>query len=140
MGEVHARPVDDPELQAADGSSARVGQPVLRYGGADRTSGAQRFVADLSFPGAAQVALVSIPVGRAEILGVDGSEARRVPGVVDVVTAAELPSPMPRFGTSHQDRPVLAAGRVNFHGEPVAAVVAETADAAQAAARRGAHG
>jgi CO/xanthine dehydrogenase Mo-binding subunit len=42
---------------------------------------------------------------------------------------------MPRFGTSHQDRPVLAAGRVNFHGEPVAAVVAETADAAQAAAR-----
>src|SRR3954462_11963322 len=42
---------------------------------------------------------------------------------------------MPRFGVSHTDRPVLAAGRVNYHGEPVAAVVAETLDAAQAAAR-----
>ena len=135
MAEAPARPVDELDLQAANGSPARIGRPVLRYGGADRTTGAQRFVADLSFPGAAQVALVTIPVGCAEILGVDSSQARRVPGVFDVVTAAELPSPMPRFGPSHEDRPVLAAGRVNFHGEPVAAVVAETTDAAQAAAR-----
>jgi CO/xanthine dehydrogenase Mo-binding subunit len=113
----------------------QVGRPVLRYGGADRTSGAQRFVADLRFPGSLQVALVSVPVGCADVLGVDVTAARAVPGVVDVVTAADLPSPMPRFGVSHIDRPVLADGRVNFHGEPVAAVVAETLDAAQAGAR-----
>jgi CO/xanthine dehydrogenase Mo-binding subunit len=127
--------MDELELQAGNGSPAHVGRPVLRYGGADRSSGAQRFVADLSFPGAAHVALVTVPVGCAEIVGVDSSRARAVPGVLDVVTAAELPSPMPRFGMSHQDRPVLATDHVNFHGEPVAAVVAETADAAQAAAR-----
>jgi CO/xanthine dehydrogenase Mo-binding subunit len=135
MAEAPTRPVDELDLQAGNGSPARVGRPVLRYGGADRASGAQRFVADLSFPGAAQVALVTIPVGCAEIHGVESSRARGVAGVVDVVTTAELPSPMPRFGISHQDRPVLAADRVNFHGEPVAAVVAETTDAAQAAAR-----
>jgi CO/xanthine dehydrogenase Mo-binding subunit len=135
VAEAPPRPADEMDLQAAGGAPARVGHPVLRYGGADRASGAQRFVADLSFPGAAHVALVTVPVGCAEILGADSSGAREVAGVLDVVTAAELPSPMPRFGTSHQDRPVLAAGRVNFHGEPVAAVVAETADAAQAAAR-----
>jgi CO/xanthine dehydrogenase Mo-binding subunit len=112
-----------------------VGQPVLRYGGGDRTSGAQRFVADLRFPGALQVALVTVPVGCADILGIDATAARAIPGVVDVVTAADLPSPMPRFGVSHIDRPVLADGRVNYHGEPVAAVLAETLDAAQAAAR-----
>ena len=113
----------------------QVGKPVLRYGGGDRTSGAQRFVADLRFPGSLQVALVSVPVGCAEVLGVDTTAARAIPGVVDVLTAADLPSPMPRFGVSHTDRPVLADGRVNYHGEPVAAVVAETLDAAQAAAR-----
>lgn len=113
----------------------QVGRPVLRYGGDARTTGAQQFLADLRFPGALQVALVTLPVGCADVLGVDATAARAVPGVVDVVTAADLPSPMPRFGVSHTDRPVLADGRVTFHGEPVAAVVAETLDAATAAAR-----
>src|SRR3954449_9762388 len=82
-----------------------------------------------------QVALVTVPVGCADVLGIDTAAARAIPGVVDVVTAAELPSPMPRFGIPPTDRPVLADGRVNYHGEPVAAVVAETLVAAQAAAR-----
>jgi CO/xanthine dehydrogenase Mo-binding subunit len=79
--------------------------------------------------------LVTIPVGCAEITGIDKAAALRIPGVVDVVAGVDLPSPMPRFGVSHQDRPVLADGRVNFHGEPVAAVLAETAEAAYAGAR-----
>src|SRR3954470_4459485 len=122
MADARTRAVDELDLQTANGSSARVGRPVLRYGGADRTSGAQRFVADLSFPGAAHVALVTVPVGCAEILGVDSSAASVVPGPVEVATAPELPSPIPRFGTAPLDGSVLAADRVNFHGEPVAAV------------------
>lgn len=117
------------------GSGRNVGQPVLRYGGEDRTTGAQRFIADLEFTNALQVALVTIPVGCAEITGIDKAAALRIPGVVDVVAGVDLPSPMPRFGVSHQDRPVLADARVNFHGEPVAAVLAETAEAAYAGAR-----
>lgn len=112
-----------------------VGEPILRYGGADRTTGAQLFLSDLRFPDAAQVALVTIPVGCAEILSIDVSDALAMAGVIDVVSAADLPQPMPRFGISHQDRPVLATGTVNYHGEPVAAVVAETIDDARAAAR-----
>lgn len=116
-------------------SGRNVGQPVLRYGGEDRTTGAQRFVADLEFTNALQIALVTIPVGCAEITGIDKAAALRIPGVVDVVAGVDLASPMPRFGVSHQDRPVFADGRVNFHGEPVAAVLAETAEAAYAGAR-----
>jgi CO/xanthine dehydrogenase Mo-binding subunit len=129
------RPVDELDLQADPGPAGQVGRPVLRYGGGDRSSGAQRFVADLAFPGAAPVALVTVPVGSADILEVDTSDALAIPGVLAVLTAADLPSPTPRFGVSHQDRPVLAAGRVTYHGEPVAAVAAETLDAARAAAR-----
>ena len=47
MAEPATRPVDDPVLRAGDAPAAQVGRPVLRYGGADRASGAQRFVADL---------------------------------------------------------------------------------------------
>ena len=135
MTEAPPRPAGELDIDAALGPDARVGQPVLRYGGADRATGAQRFLADLSFPGAAQVALVTIPVGCADIVAIDTSQAQQMPEVVAVITAEDLPSPMPRFGISHQDRPVLADGRVTYHGEPVAAVVAESADAAHAAAR-----
>ncbi|MEL7184242.1 MAG: ATP-binding protein, partial [Pseudomonadota bacterium] len=50
------------------------------------------------------------------------------------ITAADLPQPMPRFGPERQDRPVMAVGETKFHGEPVAAVVAETKDIAAFAA------
>ena len=58
----------------------------------------------------------------------------RVPGVRLVMTAADLPQPMPRFGPQRHDRPVLATGETKYHGEPVAAVAAETQDAAEEAA------
>ena len=50
------------------------------------------------------------------------------------MTPADLPSPMPRFGPQLRDRPVLAVGETAYHGEPVAAVAAETRDAAEEAA------
>ena len=50
------------------------------------------------------------------------------------MTAADLPQPMPRFGPQRRDRPVLAVGETKYHGEPVAAVAAETRDAAEEAA------
>jgi CO/xanthine dehydrogenase Mo-binding subunit len=112
-----------------------VGTSVRRYGGDDRVSGQQRFLSDLRFTGAAQVALVTLPVAHAEITSIDTDGAAAMPGVLAVVSARDLPHPVPRFGISHQDRPVLADGEVLYHGEPVVAVVAETGDQAEAAAR-----
>ncbi len=111
-----------------------VGQSVLRYGGQDRVSGAQKFLSDVRFPGAAHVVLVTLPVGCAEILAVHTDAARRLPGVVDIVSAADLPQPVPRFGVSHKDRPVLATGSTTYHGEAVAAVIADSVDQARAGA------
>ncbi len=76
-----------------------------------------------------------LPVGCAELIAIDTSAAAAMPGVVAIVTAEDLPTPMPCFGVSHPDRPVLATRTANYHGEPVAAVVAETTDAARNAAR-----
>lgn len=116
-------------------ASATVGASIRRYGGEDRVTGHQKFLSDLRFAGAAEATLVTLPVACATITKIDTSRAAEMPGVIAVVSAADLPQPVPRFGISHQDRPVLADGEVLYHGEPVVAVVAETLDQAESAAR-----
>ncbi|HEY4853148.1 MAG TPA: xanthine dehydrogenase family protein molybdopterin-binding subunit [Streptosporangiaceae bacterium] len=80
------------------------------------------------------VKLITVDCAHARIQRIDTEQARARPGVRAVVSAADLPNPMPRFGPVYQDRPVLALGETRFHGEPVAAVVAETEQAAEEAA------
>jgi len=111
-----------------------IGVSAERVGGVDRVTGAQRFLADLSVPNALQVKLVTLDCPTARIDGIDTAEAARVPGVRLITTAADLPDPMPRFGMQYHDRPVIAIGETKFHGEPVAAVAAETREAAEEAA------
>jgi CO/xanthine dehydrogenase Mo-binding subunit len=92
-------------------------------------------VADIRLEDQLHVKLVALDVARARIVSIDSSAALAVPGVRLVLTAADLPDPMPRFGPQWQDRPVLAIGETHYHGEPVAAVAADTLDAAEEAAR-----
>jgi len=117
-------------------SDHQVGVSARRVGGRERVTGEQRFVGDVRLNNALHVKLVTLDCARARILGVETADAERVPGLRAVITAADLPDPMPRFGPVYQDRPVLAAGETKFHGEPVAAVAAETEEAAEEAAAR----
>ena len=113
----------------------RVGTSPARGGGRARVTGRQAYVADIRLEDALHVKLVTLDCARARIVAVDASAALAVPGVRLVLGAADLPDPMPRFGPQFQDRPVLAVGETRYHGEPVAAVAAETRDAAEEAAR-----
>jgi len=111
-----------------------VGTNAQRVGGLERVTGRQEYVADLPHHGALRVKLVTVDAPRARIKAIDRTAALGVPGVRLVMTADDLPRPMPRFGPQRRDRPVLADGEVKYHGEPVAAVAAETLDAAEEAA------
>lgn len=121
-----------PDREEAGGSP--IGRSIRRVGGGDRVRGAQAFLADIALEGVQHVKLVHVGCARARILSIDTADAERVPGVRAIVTAADLPRPMPRFGPGYADRPLLAVDETKYHGEPVAAVVAETLDAARAAA------
>ena len=112
-----------------------IGAEQPRTGGLGRVTGGQQYVADIKFGDALQVKLVTLDVSRARIISIDTSAAAAVPGVRLVMTAADLPQPVPRYGPHAQDRPVLAVGQVNYHGEPVAAVAAETKEIAEEAVR-----
>jgi CO/xanthine dehydrogenase Mo-binding subunit len=108
-----------------------IGRSSRRAGGAERVTGAQRYVADLHLDNVLHVKLVSLPCARARIESIDRTDAARVRGVHCIMTPEDLPKPMPRFGPVFADRPVLAVGETKFFGETVAAVAADTVDAAE---------
>lgn len=88
------------------------------------------YTADVTLPGALHLTLVRSPVAHARITSVDVADARSAPGVVDVVTGADVdltPVRMGPVGHEAMVRPFLAADRVRFVGEPVAAVLTEHA-------------
>lgn len=95
------------------------------------------YVDDISVTDALQVVFVRSMVAHGEITAIDVSEARTAPGVVDVVTNADLTiGDIKPFMMINQSitRPVLARDRVRYVGEPIVAIVAETRAAAVDAA------
>ncbi len=111
-----------------------IGASPARVGGLDRVTGRQAYVADINVDDVLHAKLVSLDCARARIIAIDTSAALAVPGVRLAMTAADLPQPMPRFGPQFVDRPVLAVDETHYHGEPVAAIAAETKDGADEAA------
>ena len=86
-------------------------------------------VVDDRLAGACHVFFVRSPVAHARILAIDVTAAREAPGVVAVFTAADLDDlplikPSEMFN-AQMTRPVLAADKVRYVGDPVAIVVTE---------------
>ena len=116
-------------------SQAReIGAPRRRFEDRRLLTGRGQYVGDLlgTEPGALHVAFVRSQLPHARILTLDSSAARTAPGVVAVVTAQDLstlgamsvggpqfPAVAPRY--------VLPPAYAHFVGEPIAAIVAETA-------------
>jgi CO/xanthine dehydrogenase Mo-binding subunit len=111
-----------------------IGASERRHGGRGRVTGGQQFIADIRLESMLHVKLVHLDCGHARIGSIDTRRAAAIPGVVCVVTADDLPHPMPRFGPARDDKPVLAVGETKYHGQPVAAVVAESRESAEYAA------
>jgi carbon-monoxide dehydrogenase large subunit len=98
--------------------------------------GQGRYVDDLGLPRMLRVMFVRSPHAHAVVRRVEADAARRVPGVVGVFTAADLRDARPLRprleggGFTPTTWPPLAGDRVQFCGEAVAAVVADSAAAA----------
>jgi CO/xanthine dehydrogenase Mo-binding subunit len=106
----------------------------VRIEGHDKVSGQQKYTADMSHPDMLWAAFATSPVAHAKIVSIDTTAAKAVPGVIAVLTSADLP-PGKRSGRMLYDLPVLAYEKVVYIGDRVAAVAAETREAAEAAAR-----
>ncbi len=106
---------------------------MTRSDAALKTRGGAEYGLDLETPGMLHGVLVPSPVAAGTIRSVDLSAARRAPGVVVAVGAAELPALLPHGGD--RDRPVFPEARVVYRNQPVAAIAATTLAGARAAAR-----
>ncbi len=114
-----------------------LGNNVLRVEDPDLLTGRGTFVGNLRFDGLCHAVFVRSPLAHGVIASIDVEEARRVPGVLDVYTAADLGiTPFHGFMILNEAcaRPPLAERKVRFVGEAVALVVAETEAAATDAA------
>ena len=103
--------------------------------------GESEFVADVELTGAAAVHFVTAQMAHARIESIDVSEAAAAPGVLAIVTAADLADaglgPMPGHPATFPESlatPVLVGDVMRYVGQPIAAVVAETAEQAADAA------
>ena len=109
-------------------SDTVIGVARPRIDAPDKVTGATRYAADGYVHGLLHARPVLATEAHARIRGVDGSAALAVPGVVAVLTAADLP--ITSAGTDRTSEP-LAREEVVFAGQPVALVVAETEAAAE---------
>lgn len=119
-----------------------VGQPLRRQADRKLVSGHGTFVDDLRPAGCLHIAFVRSPYAHAEIASIDTSAAEAAPGVVAVVTGAQVDdwlAPLPIHDPQFlPDRPMtrrsLALDKARFAGDAVAAVVADSPEAAHDAA------
>lgn len=109
-----------------------VGRSIPRPDAMDKVTGRAKYASDLAVPGMVYLKLVYAGRPHARILSIDTREARSAPGVIAVLTHADVP--VNRYGLIVADRPVLCGDKVRHVGDQVAAVVAETPEQADAAA------
>src|SRR5262249_43015064 len=121
-----------------------VGAPVRRSEDLRFVTGRGRYVADITLPGQCHAVVVRSEVAHARLAHIDTEAARRAPGVLTVLTyadVADLGSPIPiRIaplpGFEKYLQMPLANDRARYVGEPLALVVAEDRAAAEDAAER----
>lgn len=92
--------------------------------------GRTQFTADLPLPAGTLHAMVAVsPHAHARYTAIDDRAARAEPGVVAVLTAADIPGTND-VGNLFHDEPLLARGVVHYVGQPYALVLATSAEAA----------
>jgi CO/xanthine dehydrogenase Mo-binding subunit len=113
-------------------TTSSIGRSLRRVDGGEKVSGLTRFAADLVLPGMVHTRLVLSPHAHARLTRIDTKVAAAVPGVLGVFTAADLG--LANVDPTARSRSPLAVERALFAGQPVVAVVAETAAVAEDAA------
>lgn len=118
-----------------------IGQPVVRGDVVDKVQARVYYAADWELPGLLHGKVVRSPYPSARLRRIDVEAARRLPGVVAVLTAADVPQNRIHedpsgLGLLACEQTVLAEDRVRYAGEPYALIAAETPEIAAQAAER----
>jgi len=115
-----------------------------RVDGADKVTGKAKYTAEHSLPAMAYAVFVTSSIAKGTIKNVDTTKALAMPGVLDIIYYANCPA-VPGYISNAAERPknvfewrgykVLYDNKVRFFGQPIALVVADTFENANAAIR-----
>ena len=115
-----------------------------RVDGADKVTGKARYTAEHSLPNLAYAVFVTSTIAKGTIKNLDVSKALEMPGVLDVIYYANCPV-VPGYNSNAAERPknvsewrghkVLYDNKVRFFGQPIALIVADSLENANAAIR-----
>jgi carbon-monoxide dehydrogenase large subunit len=111
------------------GAGVFSGKPIRRVEDPDLLRGAGTYVDNLKIDGMLTLYFVRSPIAHAVIKSIDTTAARAMPGIIGVYSAGDFDFPLaPALMALHPAalRPALAKDRVNFVGDPVVVVVAES--------------
>ncbi len=112
-----------------------IGSRGVKYEAEELALGDRGYVDDLRVPGMLHAALHLTAHARADVVGIDTSRATAAPGVVRVLTAADVPGEL-KVGLIHKDWPIMipVGGRTSYAGDVLAVVIADTRLSARRAA------
>lgn len=125
---------DSEQIAASRLRQSSTPQEPFRIDGVAQVTGAAKFTDDFVLPRMLYGKILRSPHTHARILSIDTSKARRLPGVLAVMTGPELPT---KYGIlpSSQDETALCIDKARFVGDPIAAVAATDELTAQEAIR-----
>jgi xanthine dehydrogenase YagR molybdenum-binding subunit len=133
----------DPLIDRAGNGAGFLGQPLPRVEGELKVKGEARFTAEFDIPGLLHAVLVCSSIAKGKIIRIDTEGARSLPGVVEVLTHHNMPKmkapPLVNLkdlqkGMAASDLPVMQDSSIQWDGQPIAIVVAETLEQAEYAA------
>jgi xanthine dehydrogenase large subunit len=118
-------------MSAPGGPGREVGRPLAHESAIAHVTGAARYADDLTATTAGVVHAwpVTAPHARARVVALETAAARRLPGVLAVLTAADVPGENDT-GPARHDEPLFPA-EVAFHGQAVAWVLADSEEQAR---------
>jgi len=104
-----------------------IGSGGMKYEAKELALGDRGYIDDLRVPGMLHASLVLTKHARADINGIDTTQALSSPGVVAVFTAADIPGEL-KVGLIYKDWPIMipVGGRTSYAGDVLAVVVADT--------------
>ena len=128
--------IDHGGESTAERAGARVGISRPHESAHLHVAGEATYIDDIpDHNGTLHCAIGMSPIARGQLISMDLDKIRAMPGVVDVITAADIPGANDCGSIVHDD-PILCDGDIRFVGMPVFAVLANTRDEARRAAAK----
>ncbi|ASY59997.1 xanthine dehydrogenase molybdopterin binding subunit [Sinorhizobium sp. CCBAU 05631] len=124
-------------MQPIDRIRGGVHEQERHESGHKHVSGTAEYIDDMAEPAGTLHGYLGLSQrAHAEILSIDFEAVESSPGVVGILTAEDIPGENDISPAHKHDDPVFATGKVEFHGQPIFAVIATSRDAARRAAAR----